>query len=263
MKRKIFVTLIFASLCCVLLSGCFYRNMSNIISCGNYENAESYSVGNFKYSPSGIKKVEINWVTGKVNITESQSEVLTVSENEDIPIDEKLRYLIEGDTLKIQFWKSGYKAFSKNKNEAVAIEIPKGVELVVTAVSSPVIMKEHELTSLKIGTVSGEIFADSITANMVDITSISGEIDVSKVKASNIEIDSTSGNIALNADGFHNIRISAVSSSVKLNINQVGSTIEYETVSGSYFAEDNKKVFGDGLAHISVETVSGNLRITK
>lgn len=263
MKRKIFVTLIFASLCCVLLSGCFYINIGGYLSCDNYENAESYSVGNFSYSSTEIKKVEINWVAGGVEIVESDKASLTVSEDENLSEDEKLRYLIEGDTLKIQFWKSGYRANIKGKKQKVSIEIPKDADLKATTVSASVTMGTNNLSTATISSVSGEIYAEKLTADRVFLSSVSGAIDVEKVVAQSIIIEETSGNITLNADGFNNIRISAVSSLVRLKINEVGSKVVFDTVSGAYFAPENKKQFGDGQAVITVETVSGNLRITQ
>ena len=101
--KKISVIAVFGLLCS-LFSGCGFT-----VRFGKEGFDENYSVGSFEYNSGEIRNVKIEWVSGSVKIVESDSDRLKVTETDKgLSEAQKMRWCIDGQTLKIRFCKPGY-----------------------------------------------------------------------------------------------------------------------------------------------------------
>lgn len=254
----LFLLIIMLTVCLVIFSSCglALKNLYNTI---NYVNESKYSVGNFEYQSSDIDEIEINWIFGDITIIESDNEVLSVSEDESgLKTNQQLRYLIEGRTLKIQFWKSKYRAKLSNHKKDLTIEIPKGIKLEIEQVSGNIKSDTLNLESLDIDIVSGNTRIDSLTSKEVNIDSVSGKINIKSINSDDIDIDTVSGDVNLGFASAKEVDIDCVSGDIVLSLNGMGATIEFNSVSGHY---KNNKIIGDGSCEITVDTTSGDLKV--
>lgn len=230
-----------------------------VIEMVNYKNEAKYSIGNFTYDSAEIDKIEINWISGNINIVESDNDTLSVSENEDALKDnQKMRYLIEGRTLKIQFWKAKFRANVNSSKKNLTIEIPKNIELEINQVSGDVKSEKLTLRSLDVDIVSGKIVIGSLTSNDVHVDSVSGQVKIDSINADDIYVDTVSGNVSIGFSCAKKVVIDSVSGNVRLSLNGLGATIKFSSVSGHY---GKGKTFGDGACEINVSTTSGNLNV--
>lgn len=227
MKKKIAIILSFVVFVLSLsaLCACTYGNGITIHGGLNYDNAESYSTGNFTYDSSTVTRVEIEWVMGDINLVQGSESTLSVSESgENLSNEQKMHYLISGNTLKIKFWKSRYSDKNvKEKDKNLTVEVPDGAELYVA-------------------TVSGKIKSNYLLASSVKVESVSAEVNLVVVDCNDIDVESVSGN-------------------VKIGLCGNGATVNFETVSGSYSSPFGGKVIGDGKIKVDVKTVSGSLKV--
>ena len=220
----------------VLLSSCSF-NLFNNFNFSAFTDSEKYEVGNIEYSADAIKKIDIEWVFGNIMIIPSHSDKLTVTEIEDnLDDDMKMRTLIDEDTLKIKFCKSGFSAsIFKSPDKRLSVEIPEGVSLTVSSVSGAIklgmetdsIPAEAELFNLSeinLKTISGDIAVTSllnkIKCDNATVSTVSGDVDVISLYCSEIDrdnnadssikVDSVSGNVRL-AGNFNKNDVSTVS----------------------------------------------------
>jgi len=164
---------------CVLL--CAFCGCANYIIGDFYDNAEAYSAGDFTYNVKDVERIEIYWARGSVNIKNSDKETLSAIEKNNDSGDEgfKMRWLIDGKTLFVRFCESGfvYKDFFLKKGDKnLDIEIPDGIELVVSTVSASVCTENHELKDAEISSVSGDLTLVSMKAAEISLSTTSGKI---------------------------------------------------------------------------------------
>lgn len=277
MKRIIPIIIILVALIMIFCSCSVVNNVKGIV----YKNADKYSVGNFEYQAEEIDSIEINWVKGNITLVESDNTTLSVKESGNkLNENQKLRYLIEGKTLKIQFWKSRYNGRIDSREKDLTVEIPKNLNIDIDQVSGNVISKKLITKSLDINCVSGNTRIDSLSATSLNIDNVSGKVNIGNIICNNVDIDTVSGslkignlngeNVDLNTVSGHvdialsqatNVAVGSVSASVDIKLNNIGATVDFNTVSGKYHSSNGSKVFGDGACEIKVDTVSGSLTI--
>lgn len=230
-----------------------------------YENSENYLVGNCSLNYDEFDLIEVNWVLGDIVVKKTENAVVNIKENVEESLDAyKMHYIVEDRVLKVQFWESGYKAYAQAEEKALTIELPATVNTDITintVLSNITCQGELRSDFAEFDTVSGIIEIDDIKSSSLKVNSVSGNINISSATANDISVANISGNIDLSVKAVKELEVSTISGNVGLKLNDVGATVEFDTVSGKYTAKDGLKVFGDGLAKISVETISGNLTI--
>lgn len=279
----IIIIIIFAML--LLLSSCFFvkKGMPSSINYGEYDDADKYNSGKFSYSPSGIKRVEIDWIAGELSAVVTESDTLSVSENGD-SLDEnaQLHYYSDGKTLFIKYCASRYKGAIDPEQKKLSIELPRGIELEIVSVSADVYSDELDMKEISISSVSGNTALTSATAENIRISTVSGDVHISDAraldelcfesvsgniknslaKARSIESDSVSGDIELVILDAEDIDIDTTSGNVTLILSEgIGIDLDFSTVSGKLSTAPEHKE-GTKICEVDVETVSGDL-ITK
>ena len=255
-----------------------------------YWNFWSFSKGSsFTYNASDIKKVDITWVGGEIEIVAGEGDELSVTENsEDLDDDAKIHYYIKDDKLTIHYSKALYREEVDTTKKHLRVEVPEGIEIDIDNVSADIKIGEMALSEIKLTNVSGNVEFSSLASSEIEIEnvdgtvtanefvadelsaeSVSGEIKFSKISANEIKIKTVSGKTTIGLAKKSELKVSSVSGAVAINIpDDIGATIEYSTMSGTFSSEKPHKTsnktytFAAGEIQIAVETVSGNLHIS-
>lgn len=261
------------------------------ISGYGYKNADEYLVGNFSVEADEIKKLDIEWLGGKVNVIVGDGDEIKVSEEAVNDDDDRLRYRIKDGEISIKFRKSGKRG--KVPNKSLTVVIPKDMmleeldmELISASVKAdiPITINEVEidgvsgsvdvsgLTCSKCNTylVSGSVTADGIIADEIQLETVSGSIDFTG-ECRSIEVETVSGSTMIrSAKAPKSIDIETVSGSVRIYMpREKGFELSYSSVSGKVKAYDNtfsksgNYKDGDLYTEIDVDTVSGNVTISE
>ena len=283
------------AMCCLLL----IVLCLSICGCGfsagaSYPHAEKYAIGSFTYDAANVNAVEINWTSGRVELMESGGDKLAVTETtEGLTEDQQMRWWLDGSTLRIQYWKSGYTGTLINKEKRVTVEIPKNISLNVHVTSGEIRTENHQLKDMVLQATSGEIQmgavnADSITvqatsgelkagpiraqgklsmqctsgsihidnamADTVTLESTSGSITAGPVDAKSLTVGVTSGKIKLEAVKAETAKINSTSGDISLGVYQCGK-VDVKCTSGDITLS---AVHGSGLT-VNFQTNSGSL----
>ena len=247
----------------LLAGGCFLI-FGDSLSLAAYANADKYTVGDADIS-SAVENLEIDWISGKVNIQYHAGSGISLSEtaNRNISEDEKFRWRLDGITLRIQF--AAPKLFSFNN-----------------------LQKTLTVRSAILGSTSGNITLSAVSAENIDMKSTSGNLsltlsgDVKKLhldstsgailadlaSADKAEFDSTSGNMNVTLQSFSDLDLDATSGDITLKLPKApGFTLDLDSrpshLNSALALEKNgsKYTYGDGSARLRIETTSGNIRI--
>lgn len=285
MKKLISVILCAALL--LTLTSCVTVKVGDSTNYDKYDNSAKYTTGNFEYNAADVKKIVINWVGGKIELVESCESVLAVSENATTLTDgEKMRYFLDGDTLKIHYCESGHIGLIDETQKYLTVSVPENIDIKINAVNSDVSATELNPESFDVNIVSGSVSIDSVTTNEFDVNSVSGGLSVGTLFADEIDAESVSGNIELKsvvADKITTYSVSGklsatitsatsidsetVSGNITLDFVGIGASVSYKTVSGDLSCDGatvsgKSYVFGDGKVTVSAKTVSGDLSVT-
>ncbi len=227
-----------------------------------YENAESYiATSDFSVSTDTVKKVDVNWINGDVEVVSSEDLTNTVMFEESFYTDEeslskaqdqafKMHYLIEEDTLIIQYCQSELKYGSVKKKLKIVLPKVEGLEL--TTDPENVQVPENVLHSLSVKCVSASLTAKDITVQSVDFNTVSGSVLVEdclmvslvnvavsgNVQVKNsvlgaVAITEASGSLTVENSTVYAIVVASVSGNVNVAINNVPLTVEITSMSST------------------------------
>lgn len=239
---------------------------------GRYSASGTYSV-----PAAGIKNVEIEWISGKVEISAGSGDSIEFTEfcSQTLENEEKLVYSVKGDTLLIRVWRqrTGIQIGSFGHSKDLVVTIPSSLA--------------SDMGSLDVSAVSADVRVDGITTEDADFETISGRISLGGMTADSVETSSTSGDIELNGtfgdiqsnsvsgkieirdtDCPDRVEISTVSGNATLVIPENdGFSVKFDKVSGDFVCEfpittsHNGGTYKDGGARFNMSTVSGDLKI--
>ena len=239
--------------------------------CTKAEGAAGYASETFSVEPARVREIEVDWLGGSVMVVLTDDDSLSFAEMayQDVPEEQRLSYALDGDTLKIDFCRSGH-LLSSSPEKQLVLSIPRGLTL----------------EKFEADTTAAAVNVTGLHTQTVDISTVSGGVDLA-AEAYEIDISTTGGCAAVDAD-FYQLDFSAVSGSLTLTM-QRAAEVDAETVSGgvtihlppsSYgFALDFETVsgtpeiafnanggnghwtYGDKASTLTVDTVSGNLSL--
>ncbi len=304
MKNSAIVRIVIWSAVIVLLivaavvmvnGGWGFSTGAGIGSVYKYSDSSSYSIGDFSANADEISSIDIEWISGSVNISEYDGDDIEVTEDGFEDEDTKLRYRIKNGKLYIRFVKSGWRngiIFGVGKlslEKDLTILVPKGKqlrELDMELVSSSVEVNGISADDVDIDTVSGAVNIENLITNDIDIEGVSGAITLKDITARTVDIDHVSGKIefsgAVREIDFNTVSggitaefsevpeivsIDAVSGSTHIRMPKTGISAEIDSVSGNVYAFGNKFgksgefTVGDGYMKLNVDTVSGGVEI--
>lgn len=244
-----------------------------IVSFGS--NYSSYNAGNGS-TDKEIRNLDIDWASGEVRIIASESaEQISFEESYDGNEDARLRWVVDGETLKIRFRARNSLISFGSLNKKLTVTIPAS-------------LAQH-LDKVKIGTASAEVNVSGLQAEILDVDTASGrleldgtygELSVDTASGSvtfagscrKINIDTASGRIRLTpGDLWEDIDIDTASGNIELWLpeSEKGFSVDYDKASGKFSCDFpvllSGKIYkiGEGAGRINVDSASGDLKIYK
>lgn len=239
--------------------------------CTQAEGAAGYVSETFSVEPARVREIEVDWLGGSVMVVLTDDDSLSFAEMayQDVPEEQRLSYALDGDTLKIDFCRSGH-LLSSSPEKQLVLSIP------------------HSLTLEKFeaDTTAAAVNVTGLHTQTVDISTVSGGVDLA-AEAYEIDISTTCGCAAVDAD-FYQLDFSAVSGSLTLTMQRAaevdaetvsggvtihlppssyGFALDFETVSGTpeiaFDANggDGHWTYGDKASTLNIDTASGNLSL--
>lgn len=258
-----------------------------------YPDSEKYTAGGAEIS-SEISAVEIEWISGGVNVKYHEENTVKFSETANRSLTEAntLHYYVDGSTLRIKFAQSGRINFG-TLSKTLDVFLPQDLSLSgleIKTVSADISADGISSRNLNAESVSGRIGLLNCTiSNNADLESVSGDIELTSPENIHIlEAEAVSGSITVNIPGTDSFDISTVSANIKITsaeapLNGAAKStsgdikiylpensqfeIDVHTVSGDFnsvFAltsEGNRYTCGAGANKYSAETVSGDISL--
>ena len=239
--------------------------------CTHAEGAAGYVSETFSVEPARVREIEVDWLGGSVMVVLTDDDRLSFAEMayQDVPEEQRLSYALDGDTLKIDFCRSGH-LLSSSPEKQLVLSIPRGLTL----------------EKFEADTTAAAVNVTGLHTQTVDISTVSGGVDLA-AEAYEIDISTTGGCAAVDAD-FYQLDFSAVSGSLTLTMQRAaevdaetvsggvtihlppssyGFALDFETVSGTpeiaFDANggDGHWTYGDKASTLTVDTASGNLSL--
>lgn len=239
--------------------------------CTQAEGATGYVSETFSVEPARVREIEVDWLGGSVMVILTDDNSLSFAEMayQDVPEEQRLSYALDGDTLKIDFCRSGH-LLSSSPEKQLVLSIPRGLTL----------------EKFEADTTAAAVNVTGLHTQTVDISTVSGNVDLA-AEAYEIDISTTGGCAAVDAD-FYQLDFSAVSGSLTLTMQRAaevdaetvsggvtihlppssyGFALDFETVSGTpeiaFDANggDGHWTYGDKASTLNIDTVSGNLSL--
>lgn len=240
------------------------------------------------------RAIEIDWMSGNVVLLPSEGENIRIEETSSSSLeDEKSRMHIkqENGALSIRYAASG--RIPSGLSKQLTVHIPTSLapdSLTIHAVSAELDLSEIRAGAVRLTTISGGIRLSSVQGTSLSLDTTSGKAEISALavdrlefksvsgalslqgKAGSITADTVSGDVRLSLDSENlaQITVSSTSGDVTLLLPEdTGFSASLDSVSGSFSGNfdarlsGNVYTFGDGSVRISVDTVSGDLRIEK
>ncbi|MGM9650709.1 MAG: DUF4097 family beta strand repeat-containing protein [Faecousia sp.] len=238
-----------------------------------YDNDERYTAGAAEVE--NVRQIEVDWVSGSVEIIpyDGQTVLLEETASAELEASQQLHWLLDGDTLKIHFAKSGARGLDTVEKH-LTIQVPGTLaltELSVETVSADVTVTGCTAQELSVDTTSGDLHIQDAGGEELDLDTVSGNMTGEELTFSKVDGESVSGEMALAFQyGFcpREAEFDSVSGNVTLTLPEnSGFTAEFDSVSGDFSSElactQAKGVYicGDGSARLSVNTTSGNMQV--
>lgn len=276
MKKSYGFWILAAAICC-----CF-----SLVGCKSgeehgfrvYENAAAYTAGDFICESAAVRRVEIDWPGGNVEIEQSGSDKTSVVEEEkDLPEEKRLHTSLRGGVLYVKYCRSGCLGKIDEVEKNLQVQIPKGIDVEINGVSANVYFGVVETGELSVETESGCVEAESLVCKSADIETHGGYIGIGALTADKTELDSVSGDIHLNVPCCRDVEIETKNGHVSLYLQgDVSALIDFETRTGElqterqyerqgkwylFPATEIKEGAQGASVRITVETEKGNLRV--
>lgn len=286
MKASAVVRIVIWSLVALILTGALVAGIafrrvwgsSGDFSIGVTGNVYSgdYNIGGGSITEP-INAIEVDWVSGKIEISVYDGDATEISENEISDEDYKLRYRVENGRLTVHSEKSGFSfgIISRPKKE-LTIKIPRTYaenlkEIKISSTSADININGLTVSgSAETDTVSGKVTAENLNTASLECDTVSGDITASGAIES-FDLDSTSGSAQITTSvPLKKLETDTVSGNVTMTLPEdSGFTLEFDTVSGDLNCElpmankNGKHICNDGSAKFEADSTSGDFTIKK
>ncbi len=239
--------------------------------------AEQYNVGDAEIS-SAVRNLEIEWTSGKIHIAYHSGNTVIISEKAAGAIsgDMRMRWRLDGGTLRIEYGKPGFHLFSLIPHEKeLTVTLPEGLTLEsanVSATSGDIMIPALYADSLKLKLTSGCVRA-TVTARSIQGRLTSGDMELQVMNAAEeVRLESTSGDITLeSAETLGQTVIDATSGDIRAAVRQAGNfkasstSGNIHTIIGRAIRTEIKSTSGKvtveiaGMDALDISTTSGGV----
>jgi|BioPla2DNA2_1021312.scaffolds.fasta_scaffold01183_18 DUF4097 and DUF4098 domain-containing protein YvlB len=213
-----------------IVFACLVIWVASGLGLGGTENNFSFNIQNFfiKYKEKGrysveakdINSIDVDWVSGKVNIIPYNGSDITLVEYapRNLKANEVMEYGVNSGKLKIKFCSYNFKKNDKMTSKRLEVFIP--FEL------------SKNLKECKIITASASVDAKDINSNILDITTVSGACDIYNINSDKITMSTSSGFMFMQDSKADEIDINSVSGKTKVD-NVEAENLKINTTSGN------------------------------
>ena len=239
-----------AAACVAALLACGLLVFFRMVHVGlRYASADRYTAGSAELD-GAVKHLDIHWIDGAVNVVYRAGDSVGISETAPRAIadDAALRWWLDGDTLRIQYAKSGFFSL-RGLNKALTVALPEGMEL----------------GSVGIEATCGDVSVPDLRAEAADIALTSGDLALGQTGAAgDIRVSCTSGDIRAALDDVEALTIRGTSGNIDVSLGSaqaadITTTSGRVTLSGSRV---EKGELGNTSGGISVDLAAfDDLRI--
>ncbi len=220
----------------VILLGAGSRQFFGGITGFGYASADKYTIGDTEIT-SPVENLEIEWISGRVNIEYHDGSGVSVSEvaSRTTSEDEKLRWWLDGATLRIRFARPQLAVFN-NLQKTLTVSLPRGVVLKtadINTTSADISAPSMLADEIKFDTISGDVNA-VITAKKLTAGSTSGDITIQqRLDLDSVNVSSTSGAIGLTLGNAKKVDVGSTSGSIRVTAAGSVGNIRLDSTSGS------------------------------
>ncbi len=271
MKKAAVVSLICSSIALIVLCAIFFvlltnNGTSNTI--GGFFNMEhyefsDYQTGNASLPAETLDEIEVDWVSGSVDIEIHDQNTIEIREeytgNDD---SQKLRYRYENGKLSVKFCKPQwfFGIFHRFEGKNLTLLIPANLadhlqKVKIDNVSAAVSVCGLSGNTLDMETVSGNIRATDLHFKKIDIDGVSADVFLSGITAEELDQETVSGGFTMEGTA-KTVKADSVSGRLEFTFHEPVAKFRSETVSGDtvlYLPEESE-------FHLKYEKVSGNFR---
>lgn len=253
----IFTLLALALVAALLFSVCFSSTSGPIsdLSCiWNSSHVDGIPSPSGSVSAQEVSRLAIHWVAGSVRVEPSETATdirfrLIGEDDAKFP----MVWSQSGDTLVLSYAKSTKMPISVNVlRKDLVVTVPAGWsarEIRIDNVSGDMTLTDIDVTDLTVDNVSGELDFSGFCRS-AEVSTVSGDCTLTLTSAPNsIDLDSVSGQL------------------VVVLPENTGFTAELDSLSGKMYSDfsttyqDDTMYYLDGACKITMDSVSGNLRI--
>lgn len=274
MKRNAIARIVIYSLIAVILCGILLAGLGIGGLYWELDGDGDYITGGGSIDMSQIENLQIEWVSGNVDVTLLPATESKITFSETNSEETPLVYEIKGKTLIIRFCKQSLKvnfgSYSGPEKD-LKIEIPENWScrsLDIEAVSANVSVHLSEADDVEIENVSGKTDLNITKSGSVSVETVSGEVMFTG-RCHEFDCNSVSGDCEVRLIGdAKDIALESISGDLTVSLSkEYGFTASIDSVSGNIYSDfsttvsGGKHTYGDGATRIDAETVSGNIYI--
>ena len=228
---------------------------------------------NYGTSAGDIRSIQIDWVSGNIQIQPTDIDHIRVSESAAHANAEAMFCRKDGDTLKISYSKRDIASLKGIGSKDLTIQVPTGWacrKLEIDAASPKVSVQGLTFDEVSLDTASGESRFENCTLGKLDADTASGNLYFTGALES-LEYDSASGSLEAELDNVPDkISMDTASGSLTLKLpKDAGFTVEMDTLSGTFRSDfetvqqGDRYLRGDGACEIEMESTSGGVTVNQ
>ena len=199
-----------------------YSGSATYVFCTRAAGTEALSAGAAHHiaESAQIRKLDISWAGGGVYIQRSeQLSQIAVTEQADAELaeSEKMRFLVDGDTLRVLFMDGTFHA-GLDAGKYLTVFIPAAM------------LDAGQLEEVEVAASDAYIHVCADVARKLSLSTVSGEVRVMCASCPEIEIETESGGVSVVDGAWREVSVDTVSGAVEL----AGSAeeLDVETASG-------------------------------
>ena len=227
---------------------------------------------NYGTSAGDIREIEIDWVSGEIQIIPSEIDHIKVNETAAHANTEAMLCRKDGDTLKISFCNE-LVSLKWIGTKDLTIQVPKGWacrKLGIDAVSPKISVQGLTADEVDLDTAGGESRFDSCTLGELDADTASGNLYLTGT-LENLEYDSASGSVEAELDNVPSeITMDTASGSLSLKLpKHAGFAVALDSLSGKLHSDfpttldGGRYLCGDGACKIEMNSLSGGVTVNQ
>lgn len=224
-----------------------------------YANADLYVAGSASVSAEVVKKVEIDWLNGNIEVEQTSSQALQlVEDNPSEREEERMHYYLDGNILKVKYCQAGLRTNINAEKKNLRLELPMGLSLEIDAEEAGIALGVLEVGDLSIETKSGNITAERVVCGEAEIETQSGKVSMGEIVASKASFETNSGAVSVAKLAVDFLDVDTNRGKLSFGLEKA-LTAEVESTSA-----DIKFTLGDGLgASVVMRTATGKLKTEK